>query len=273
MPIFFIINGFFFFNAIQKKKEVVWLKRIAILYVFWMIIYFYSWNRLDDFNLMSLLKMLKTLVFGHFHLWYLPSVILAAMCFICICNMLSDKWLLILSVFLFLCGCLLQYASVYDLMEFSQFNDLINRIELRRNFLFFALPFFIIGFLLNKYAVKDKVSMSTVVMLLFVSLLLLPFESLINYNQLSGKGGFDLTIMLIIAAPILFLLFVKVRCFKQIHLVSILSSGLYFIHPIFLDFLKILNLQSFILGLTVIILTSASTLLLSRNKFFRHIAL
>ena len=40
VPVFFVINGFFFFNVMNRNKSVfAWINRMLILYVVWMLIY------------------------------------------------------------------------------------------------------------------------------------------------------------------------------------------------------------------------------------------
>ena len=72
VPLFFMINGLFFYDVLSNNNQRKWFLRIFSLYSFWMLFYVYFWFRPETFNFYNILKIVKTLVVGYHHLWYLP---------------------------------------------------------------------------------------------------------------------------------------------------------------------------------------------------------
>ncbi|MCW5201109.1 hypothetical protein VU07_04860 [Desulfobulbus sp. F4] len=79
VPIFFLINGFYFLPIIEKNSFSYWLKRVVLVYLFWTVVYMYFWFRPHSFFSAEAVKIFFFSIFiGHDHLWYMPALILAA---------------------------------------------------------------------------------------------------------------------------------------------------------------------------------------------------
>jgi len=143
VPIFIIINGFYLFDTISKQKTNVFLKKLAILYILWMMVYSKWWVDVERIDLT-----LTSLLFGYYQLWYVPAVILSSVLLLFL-HKIKTKHLLLLSGFLLLTGMVLQ-AYVNN----GNFDQMIPEKEMQyviyRNFLFDALPFLCIGYILRK---------------------------------------------------------------------------------------------------------------------------
>ena len=152
VPVFFIINGYFFLSVVNGKHIKKWLKRITILYLVWMLIYVCYWARFENF---SFPRCINILLVGYHHLWYLNAMIFGGLLLYLMRN-ISDKNLLIIAVTLFLIGTGMQYLKNYEVFSNVKINKILNDRAVYRNFLFFGLPFLTIGYLINKTTLLIK---------------------------------------------------------------------------------------------------------------------
>ena len=259
VPIFFIINGFYFFKVINTPKN--WFKRVSFLYLFWMLIYGYFWLDLAQLKSLNIFGQLKIIFFGYFHLWYLPAMLGAAFILLLLKNQ-SNKLLFVLSISLFIVGVIGQYfinyfnvGAIYG----------IKSLYFYRNFIFFGVPFFFIGFLINKIKFYEDLSVRALVIASVFSFILLILESYLNYNLLQGVKGFDFLLSLIIVCPAIFLLASKVEISGQTKFFSSSSSVIYFVHPLILTILyKLFNINN----IELIVYTLIVSIFLSKAIFF-----
>jgi surface polysaccharide O-acyltransferase-like enzyme len=255
VPIFFIINGFYFFKILNNPAP--WFKRVFILYSFWMIIYSYFWLDLNELFSLSISNQLKIIFFGYFHLWYLPAMIFAAL-LLWTLKKKSTLQMLFLSITFFIIGVLLQYFfNYFDTGNVSAKEG----VYLYRNFIFFAVPFFFLGFLIHKTNFHKQVTLKAVIVTASLSTILLIIESYVNFTLLQGTKGFDILLLLIIVCPSLFLLFSKINISGKSKYYSSCASILYFTHPIIFSVLY--KLTSFN-GLEVIVYTVFISLVLTK---------
>ncbi|MGM9589678.1 MAG: acyltransferase [Faecousia sp.] len=160
VPVFFMITGYFYVDAMNRKREPAQMKKIFHLCIFANILYF-LWNLLlvcrgggvKSFFLRmikpkTLLKFVAFNVspFGG-HLWYLGAI-LYVLIIVYFLNKVFPKYF---SRILFIATpVLLLVMQVLDnyLLFFSR-NDYPDYLV--RNFLFMGIPYFTIGFYLRKY--------------------------------------------------------------------------------------------------------------------------
>lgn len=219
VPCFFIINGYFL-DISNKSKVIKYLKHVLILYIVWMLIYspFY----IDLLN--SKVTYITTLLFGHVHLWYLASLLFAVALFYFTNKLLKGKSqiLIILALILFIVGKFLEYWVT------NNAPIPLERIDLYRNFLFFAFPYITIGHLLKKEQVIFSRKKS--IYLIFVGLTTLIIESLISLYYTTGV---DLYFSSFILCPVIINYFINhCKWKKRSNIISNLSAGIYFIHII-----------------------------------------
>lgn len=230
VPIFLLIGGFYFYIAVSKGNTTTWLKRILSLYVFWTAVYSIFWFRLD----LSFIGFIKTLIIGYFHLWYLPGMLGAAILVIFI-NKLPAKAMFFLICITFVIGVVIQYSGNYHLFENTELDIWFNFHWVHRNFLFFAFPFFCIGFLIHKYKIHEKITLKSSIILSCIGLFLLLTESYINYIEPSRDGGFDNFVSLLVVSPSIFILFMNINYQGKSKELALYSTGVYFIHSFFLS--------------------------------------
>lgn len=232
VPIFLLINGFYFYSILNNGKAIYWFKRVFALYLFWMLFYIYFWFRPADISIIEIIKIVHTLIIGYHHLWYLPGMLGAAVLVI-LFKTLSLRLMIGAILITFAIGVAIQYSGNYHLIENQTVDKFFNYHWVHRNFIFFAFPFFFIGFLINKFNIQERISFNLLVKLSFIGFGLVIAESYFNYIEPLRDGGFDNFVSLLIICPALFLLFMNLNLYGSSKQLSFFATGVYFIHPFF----------------------------------------
>lgn len=233
VPVFFTINGFYFYNVKSSMAFNHWIKRVSSLYLTWMLVYSYFWVEISGGLMNIILNTFNIVFWGYGHLWYIISMLQAGV-ILYLMRMLSTKFILLISVITFSIGVFLQYSVNYDFQHIVSIN--LNGQSFR-NFAFFGFPFISLGFLINREQIISKISKNFLFIGFFVSLLLLLSENYINYKFALYKG-FDLLISLYILTPILFMFFSKFEFLKKTKKVGQFSNSIYFIHILVLSIIN-----------------------------------
>lgn len=263
VPIFFIINGFYFYQTVIKENTIQWFKRVLYLYVFWMLFYIYFWFRPSEVSFSEFGKIFTTLIMGYYHLWYLSGMFFAAILVFFI-KKFSNKLILLSLLFTFIVGVFIQYGVIYLSCNNHVINEWFGCGRLHRNFLFFAFPFFIIGFLINKLSIHKYVSFRNSLILTIIGLILLLSESYFNYGFIDTRArGFDNFASLLLICPALFLLFINSTIQGKSKELALYATAVYFIHPLFISiYQKFTNLDATLLTLVTILSALISSYLL-----------
>lgn len=269
VPIFFLINGFYFYPVLLKNNEVYWLKRVFILHVFWTVCYIFWWQKVPSIPFMFVV--FKNIFIGYYHLWYLPAMFGAAVLLILAKNV-SSTILFVSIISIFLCGVLMQYVGSYHLMEGSVTGDILRHDLVYRNFLFFAFPFFCIGFLIKKHSLHNVISFKSTMILSILGMMLLLGESYINFQNVR-HAGFDIYLSLIFVCPFIFILFIKSTISHSGKKLASYSSCLYFIHFFILTFFRYFTDYNTALLTFMTVLTSLliSHFIIQLNGRFKYI--
>lgn len=241
VPIFFVISGYYFTSISTSKLLLAWVKRVLLLYAFWMLFYAYFWFKLESFSLIEVIKLIKNLVVGYFHLWYLAGMLGAGVITFFLRGKVKAG--VIISVVCFILGVLIQYAGNYHILPIPILDKLANMNFIHRNFLFLGFPFFYLGFLIKK---EDLSSVYSNAQLWFVFILgggLLLGESWYNYNNPLNDGGFDNYFSLILIVPALFLLVNRSKLTTENKNLALISTAIYLIHPFWLAVLNKLTMM------------------------------
>ena len=267
VPIYLLINGFHFYPVLVEKKVAGWIRRVACLYAFWMMVYAYFWFRPSEISFNQLLEILHTIIFGYFQLWYLPGLIGAAL----VIYALERFWKKLLppSIFiLFLIGVAIQYVVNYEVFGGLFSDGSSDHDWIHKNFLFFSFPFFGIGYLINKFGIDKKITLRQLVISSVAGCVLLFGESYFNYVGSSLFVGFDNLASLLIVCPSIFLLFTKIHIRGESKNISLYASGIYLVHAFFLNaYRKYTHFDGTMLTLVVIMSSiPAVYLLIMINK-------
>ena len=226
VPVFFIVSGYYFANVSTVEKLKTWVKRILLLYAFWMVVYlpFYLPESGFQYPKKEAEPLLMTLLFGYVHLWYVAAMIPGGLILYRIRNWSSSRILLI-AIGLYCTGVLIQYIKYFYFYDISLFYY--------RNFLFFGLPMMILGFCASKIGVT-RFADRTLVLALAVGILLLMTEVLFAYRHAIWRGGFDMYLGLIVITPAIFILIMKSKFSYSIKGLSLAPSVVYFSHVFFI---------------------------------------
>lgn len=260
VPIFFMINGYYFHTVCDEGRARRWFVRIGILYAFWMLFYAYFWSG----QIHRTLDLLAILFVGYWHLWYLAGA-LGAAAMLLMLKRFRERYVILLMLLLFATGVAIQYLGNYHVFEGSAADTWFNRLPVHRNFLFFAFPFFYLGYLFRRHDLKDRLSFAAVATGAAAGLLLLGAESLLNFYAPAREGGFDNYAALLIAAPALFLLVVKTPIVGNSRTLALLANGIYFIHVLVIIVLgKIMIAEGLTFTLITLFLSVIAAMLLVR---------
>lgn len=225
VPTFLIISGFYFFYIQNSNDLKKWVIRLGSLYLIWMILYSPLW-----INPNNIPKTLFILFNGYYVLWYLIGALFSGVIVYYIRNF-SKNIHIFLILTLFSIGCIIQLIG-----NFHVFNGILDKVlnfnAIHRNFLFFCLPFFLIGYLINKYEIYKKLKISLSTLLILLSLVVL--ESNLNRIFVSSSENLDQIFSLLLASPALFLYFKGKKLLGKTKNLASLSTAIYLIHPIIL---------------------------------------
>ncbi|AXG69425.1 acyltransferase family protein [Kordia sp. SMS9] len=272
VPFFFCVNGFFLYDVFKNDRIKIWLKRVGILYLIWMLIFSYFWVYLNDFEL---LKAISTLTFGFNHLWYLAALFPGGLVLYQFRN--ASNTILIISTFaLFLIGIIIQYVGqLHVFTEQTRVDKLMNYPPLHRNFLSFALPLLSIGYVIRRANFHTKLSKQFVRSILIISLTLLVAENLITYYFITGEAILNTYISYLFLAPALLIaaFTFKIKSNLNSKLLSSYSIALYLIHPLIIILItSFFKLESTPLTFVTILLSGiVSYLLILLNKKLKYI--
>jgi len=266
VPIFFIINGYFFDAIIKTKKINKWSIKVLILYTVWMIIYLPSWFSPD------IKTIFVKLITGYHHLWYIKAMLFCGILLYILRN-LKTKILLALVSVLFSIGILFQYLGNYHVFESSSLDAILNLKYTYRNFLFLGFPFFVIGYCCKKDDWKEKIQKQYLIILFPIALTLLLLESYFNYVY--TREVIENLFFLILVCPLVFIYFLKseIKFKTNTKNIALVSTSIYLIHPWIMEILtNLFEVRDTQLGfLTVVVALSVSLPLIKLNKILKFL--
>ena len=209
IPIFFLVSGYFsFFNNTEKslnkyKTRIIRLIKIYALAIFVYLIFNLITNKLVDFNSLNNIfdLLFNFIVFNippvGFNLWFIGSLLYCYIIFY-----LIKKFSINIKVIYYYVPVLLAICLIMG--EFSQYFGIIYPVQYYRNFLFFAMPFFILGYYIhdNEKKIISLFSNMILIILIIIGCLLTCIEVL-------AVGKSDLFIGTIIVSISMFLWCIK----------------------------------------------------------------
>lgn len=147
VPTFFVISGFLFFRKKQEISDWVrYVSRVAKLYLVWTVIYlpliFWNMKNAGSFDIIGLIQ--RILFEGsYYHLWFLPSLIVAITLVYFLSKKLNDQIIGLLCLGFYIIGTLVNsysFLSVY--LSWGGYKAIFLTT---RNGLFFGMLFIFIG--------------------------------------------------------------------------------------------------------------------------------
>jgi len=272
VPIFLLINGFYFYPVLTGGKVKNWLTKVIYLYSFWMLFYSYFWFKPAELSIYGIATVISQIIIGYHHLWYISGMIGAAV-LLSVVNKMSNRILFLAAFVTFFTGVAIHYLGNFHVFQNTELDTYLNYNWIHRNLLLFSFPFFCLGFLINKLSLQNKISTNNAFFMCIIGLILVFIESYLNYVILEKIEGLDNLVSLIIVAPALFILFTKINIKGQGKNIALYSSAIYFIHSFILSIIrKVTNFEGTAITLSVIFLSIfASYFLIKINKKLKFI--
>lgn len=237
VPIFFIINGYYFYSSLDNNTQVTWLKKIVTLYLVWMAFYAPIWFVIPYSKSEPIANILITSIIGYHHLWYISGLIGAALLLMLLKN-INTLTMTALIILTFLIGVIIQYSGNYHVFKDPKIDNVLNTTWVHRNFIFLSFPFFCTGFFIKKYSLHNKIPTKTVTIGVIVGAIFLVTESYVNYYSPLRNGAFDNYFSLFLICPSIFIYFQQNQISGETKNIGLYSSAVYFIHPFSLLLLK-----------------------------------
>ncbi len=271
VPFFFIASGYFLARSDPEFKSGLLrtLKRIAPIFIVWVLIYLTLFGHLDDLTrLDSFLHILATGGFAY-HLWFLPALAVGTIMLLWL-KSYGPKVLIGIGIFLYLTGMIFdQYHTVFGIPE----------LPIRtRNGPFFSFAFVATGYLISKY--KIELTIRHGIILAIFGLILQIIEALfLSHIAGSSFRSYDFFIGTFLYGVGIFFVALNLQPSKFINFLAKLGSlslGIYCIHLGFIFWLEKSYDRTTLEGATivvlvVIILSTISSLLLSKIPYFRKL--
>lgn len=225
VPIFFIINGYFICSRLDKPKKLLsYVKHLLIIYVTWSIIYSPYWFSLGDLK-----STIRNLIFGYFHLWYLPALFVGILFLFALKKIVKkDNLILLIALLSFIVG----YFFSKEHHEY---------LYLYRSGITLAFPFIALGYYIKvkdiENSISDKILLSCII-IGAISLVMEAYYQYVFYRDIYIYQDFLLSPFLI--CPALFAYVIKHPMMSSgKSFIGSLSSGIYFIHPLVIYTLQI----------------------------------
>lgn len=253
VPIFFIITVFFYISIVNKKRELLQIRKIVGLMIFSNLLYAF-WKSLKAFasgievidywrSVINIENIIKFIFLNespfNFHLWYLGAVlyVLIIMYFV--------RWLHIERILFLVTPLLL----VMDLV-LGKYSLLILGREfpylIVRNFLFVGIPYFMIGKFLSMHWKEDGKWIKEIIIIgifIFSITTLLERYLLVKTELNTTRDHYFSTTFLAIAVFLLFLIEFPHNQNNRLEITAAkigreYSTGIYVIHPIVITILS-----------------------------------
>lgn len=240
VPVFAVISGYFFLAALRRGQGWRYLRRIAAVYLLWMVIYLPFYGP----GVGSLGQALHLMVFGYFQLWFLPGLLVSAGL---VMVLRAPRMLAGAAAALALTGLVLQYWVLSGQGHIP--------LDHYRNGLFAIFPWFAIGVLM---AGGWGAGLGPRVWpLVALALGAVAAESLIWYRVAGGGWGVDMMLSLLVAAPLLFLAAQRVQGRWDGKRIAGMAAFVYFIHVLMMHVATAFGLTGDLKALVVMALCLA----------------
>lgn len=210
--------------------------------------------------LIRCLWLLKNLILGYGHLWYLISVVIGLVLMMILRKRFNFKIQIIISIFLFGLGIFISvYYKFIDITFVQKFVLILSSVNGGRNALFFAFPMLTIGSLVRNQQEKisRKILFKVICWLLIISTLSFN-EAMYLYKAFGTDISLDLSIFGWIPAVFIFSISLIVQINiedKYSILLRKLSTLIYIIHPLVIFILKKTNINYFLFYIIVLLVS------------------
>ncbi|MBM3604343.1 MAG: acyltransferase [Alphaproteobacteria bacterium] len=218
VPIFALISGYFFVNAIRQGRARPYVARLCSLYAIWMVIYLPNYAALIE----TPKDAVRMAIFGFFHLWFMPGLIFSAVLIWALMRMGAGlRIIATLAAVAALTGLTLQFLELSGRAQVG--------VDYYRNGPFFILPYFAAGYVLSAGSHR-LTSWRPSWAIVAVALAAVAAESVVWSWIAGGEAGVDHLLTLWGAAPILFLAALNREGIGHGKAIASVAAFIYFIH-------------------------------------------
>jgi surface polysaccharide O-acyltransferase-like enzyme len=235
VPLFFVISGFFMFDGLNKGKSIKIISRIAIMFLFWNLIYFIIgiiWNGSSEIKVLP--EKIFTIDFLYYgktvsiHFWYLAALLYGTLLLQLGVKLKKFNYFFTAFFIMHLIGLLGQsYKFIYDL-----------EID-TRDALFFGTFYIFLGYYLAKIKCKI-VSFNISSKVFFIGFLVLSFSQILELaliRRMFGAERGEYYITTIFSVLCLAIFIIREQEFgKNLRITKVGSyvGGIYIIHVMFM---------------------------------------
>jgi surface polysaccharide O-acyltransferase-like enzyme len=266
VPVFLVFNGYFLQGAIVAGRGWQVVRRVAGLYLLWMLLYLPIYWRL--LPTLDGWEALRFALLGYWHLWYLSGLAMAAAVLVAARRM-SDRALLALALLTWAGGVAVTYGQALDLLHLPPlFSD---PLSANRNALFLCLPYAAFGVLIARRGLAGQVAPRRAGLVAVAGMAAVIGESFL-LGALPVGVAHDTLASLAIAAPALALWALASAARVQGRLAGDLANGTYFLHVGFVALLfRLTDLPAYAVWALAVAGSILLTLALRRAGLARHL--
>lgn len=282
VPFFFACSGFFFFSSLSyengkiindkknRHKLLKYIRRIAILYALWSVIYllicqipeWYSTGWLSPFAFVDyLIGFLKN--GSYFHLWYILDLIYATVLGYVLLSLFKKKTIVVISILLYIMGMFSYSYSWIDLPGVTLINSISRMFGEIWNSLTRAFPLMTAGYIAGTTGFKLKFKTKFILFVISFICLLAEVACLIKFT--SNKGHYSYIVFTIPCEIFLFMLLLKGKQIKCNHSKELRNTStiIYCAHPLILNIFSLIPTIDSINSIIKYILVAAIAALLA----------
>lgn len=249
VPIFLVSSGYFFGTKtrINQKYPIKYFKSHIKEYLFWSVIYLpYGILYIHSMSLPAMLYPLA-LLFGLFysgvcyHLWYYPALFFGLFVSNKIYTKLPKILLFAGAGLFFSFGALETYSSYFSGTSLGNLYKTYQYFFVTtRNGLLYALIFIFLGYLLAEFQDK-KIFTEKLLPKLFCCAILVAIEAAVIYHNPGNDKNFLFSSLPLSVFLVAFCLHTKFLKNKNFCHLKLLSKYIFFLHPLFLESLKLIQ--------------------------------
>lgn len=229
VPVFLLFNGYYLQGAIAAGRGWHFVKRAALLYAIWMVIYIpVAWPIWSN---APWRQKFFTLVIGYWHLWYLSGFALAAALAVLLAHWSAAR-LAVLAGATLGAGLAVFYGMSLGLI-FPDPDLFMDPLLPHRNALFVCVPFLLMGLLIRRLDLAARLPRGAVLALAGLGVLLVMAESLVLGNFAPIGVSHDTMLSLGLAAPLLAIAALQWPGAVTDRTLGDYASGIYFLHVAF----------------------------------------
>ncbi|MEI6131717.1 MAG: acyltransferase [Bacillota bacterium] len=280
IPFFLIVSGYFYIKSLNtsKKFPLAYLKKILIIYSLWSLIYIPYQLIFVNYNL-SIFEKIKFVLSNYFiygsmyHFWYFPALVICILTTWGFAKINKLNIAAIASIVIYIIGVLgCSYYSIGSKIPFLNILYSSSQFTHIRRIFFMSLPFFLIGYFINKYFEKLVKLKDALWKIGIVILFLFAFEMILVFS-LNLQINVIITFMLYPLGTVIFVicLLFNIQMYKETDMFFRKTSNItYYSHPLIIILITTLgNIIGFKVSPTILFVLTCGFLIIFSAVYFK----